>query len=369
MKIIGRKLFCLITMTLLVIIGSNTQLHSQNGVQMSLTGVVQNIDNKSPVSGVKVTLFKLNDQGIKGIFSAVSDSKGFYKIRLLEAGKYRFAVDMPGIGIIQISMSASNGVSTQWYYEFEVMEGKNSRLNIFTGQNPYAYIERNDNAALNEMNFIMLYDIPASRQNKTKKSPEDMGVRDNAKRTADRDMKGDTLAILPPNIGGEINYGSLILRPVIETITSDTIYTEDEETGEKRKCNGLSTFILTIKKATWCIDGICNYELKAEMKRYLTIHTMQWYADNHPENSHQLNSCHRDCTIVHETVHHQDFIDLTYPEWQKFLAELNRSTIKCCDGCQDVIGAKFDEMWDRVKAAAGEKHAYHKSDACRKKCK
>jgi len=79
---------------------------------MSVSGYVRDVNSNNPISNVTVILFKMRNGKIVKSFSESSDKTGFYKIRFLEAGIYKFALEIPEIGSIHIHSITNTGLTT-----------------------------------------------------------------------------------------------------------------------------------------------------------------------------------------------------------------------------------------------------------------
>ncbi|MCP4148842.1 MAG: carboxypeptidase regulatory-like domain-containing protein [bacterium] len=140
MKIVESKFLCLITMTLLVIIAGNTQLVSQNGVQMSVSGTVRHADTGQPMEDVEVVILSIYNKTVTGVSFGVTDSSGYYKVKYLNAGEYKLSFNVPEKDTT--IFTSESGEKDP--YGFFIEEGRNVNIDIQLGESEYPYITRDE---------------------------------------------------------------------------------------------------------------------------------------------------------------------------------------------------------------------------------
>lgn len=305
---------------LIIFIITVSYMPARSGIQMSVSGFVRDAQTKMPLSGVTVYIFRENQEpgDTDNVFSGTSDNNGYYKIRFLDAGKYSFSIEIPGIGTVQIGMIANDGSSTSDYYDFEITEGRNKRLNIFLGTNAYPYIERNDNKLWNEINFTMLYVVDGKE------------------------------AISPTQRGHVCNNMEILEPGKPQYISDETVIIIDgkEKSGifkyqRERACN------------TKCKNGKCDFDIcQAKVRTSIELHGAGWLKKKHPNWSDELIACQLKCLQTHEMVHYNMFIPICCEEWNNFLDYLKNSNNNICckekKDCDSHLEEKLKTFWDKV---------------------
>jgi hypothetical protein len=147
------KTFKLITISLFLIIGNYFIIFAQSGLEMSVSGLVRDVNSNMPIPGVEINIFKLEKDSISDIFIGTSDKNGFFKIRYLKSGNYIFRIKLPGIGTLGATVFEKEN-----FNKFEVQDGRNLYLNIFLGENYIPTFEKNVSLSGGIINIKILYD-------------------------------------------------------------------------------------------------------------------------------------------------------------------------------------------------------------------
>ena len=314
----GNKFYRMVKILLFLFIGNALTAFGQSGLEMSVSGLVKDFDSNAPIPGIEVIIFKVENDIITDVYNGTSDRNGFYKVRYLAAGKYKFSVDIPGLGMVLIGMIAVDGGTVNDLYEFEVIEGINTILNFFLAENPYPHIERDDDKINNEINFTMLYVNPDSQNYIEKKS----------------------LLKLK-----ETTCGSLKITDPAEIIVKDT----DKIIIDGKEANASFCFQLKWSYDLKCVKNKCVYlNLYGLWITEIKMHSLKWYYDRYPYRSKELNACYRECSKKHEEYHNIMFGPIACEEWEKFLNSIDDSVCCCTEDdtlkCKNCIRKKIFEM-------------------------
>lgn len=311
---------------------------------MSVSGFVKDISSNKAIVGIEIIIFKLEHEKVIDVFTGTSDINGFYKIRYLNAGKYRFAIDIPEIGRVHIGMIASNG-SMQGFYDLEIKEGRNTELNFYLEENSYPYIERN-NISEYWINFTMQYvrhDLQIS------------GISNSL-------SKSETL---------DTSCGDLTIKDAKKTEVPGK---KEIITRDGKKAEGLFVIQFTYKGLIKCPDGKCVvFNLTGIWDTEILFHSMEWYKDKYPDRSEKLNLCNLQCTLEHEKIHSVEFKPIACNEFTKLVEYTKNISTPCCEEnmstiCKDELRKLVDEMITRVDDTLKEDSAYEASDSCKEKC-
>ncbi len=159
MKLI-KLVFALVVLIFLLVIN----IFPQSGLLMSVYGWVFDLNTNDPLEGINVSIVKIENDKAISAFEGISDNNGFFEIRYLEAGKYRFLVEIPAIGMIYIGNIGTfikggsiNSTQNSDFYSIEIEDGKNLNLNIFLEDSTFPKIERKDFKMKNSIDFYMYY--------------------------------------------------------------------------------------------------------------------------------------------------------------------------------------------------------------------
>ncbi|HLP48763.1 MAG TPA: carboxypeptidase-like regulatory domain-containing protein [Candidatus Kapabacteria bacterium] len=319
----------------LIITGSD--IAAQSGLQMSVSGYVRDVATKMPIPGVTVYIFRANrdtEDIDNNVFSGTSDVNGHYKVRFLDAGKYSFSIEIPGIGGVHIGMIANDGSSTAGYYDFEIEEARNKMLNIFLGTNSYPHIERKDCKLRSEINFTMLYVMDSKE----------------ASRSAQRGHVCNGMEIFEP---GEPRYVTDETQIIVDGKEKDGVFKYQFEHACFNECRNRK-----------CGFGFCQAELMTSIE----LHGPDWVKKKHPGWSNELIACQIDCLLKHEKVHYSMLIPICCEEWNNFLNSRKNKNI-CCEKnqtCKDFTADKWKIFLDNVDAKMNgtETNANQVQQAC-----
>jgi hypothetical protein len=333
MKLIN-SVFVLVVLIFLLVINT----FPQSGLLMSVYGQVLDLNTNDPLESINVSIVKIvNDKAISA-FEEISDSNGFFEIRYLEAGKYRFLVEIPSIGMIYIgnigtyiNSGSINATQNTDFYSIEIEDGKNLNLNIFLGESTFPKIERKDFKVKNSIDFYMYYigDI----------------YRDDAiLKTESRQMRQSCpgFNFYPP--------GEPIQVPDNERIMLNG--------HECTSLFGWQLDLTTIIIPKRCIRGKCEFNTTNAVGRFypkIQCHSSEWIKETwrvHKELvlTDACATCLNQSHIEHEKYHAKMSPAIAEEEYCKLLEIVKNSDI-CCQRvtqCKSALDELFTDMLNSI---------------------
>jgi len=304
----------------------------QNGILMSVSGQIKDANTYTPQAGVEVLLFKYKNDVLVEHFNSISDKNGIYKIGYLEAGRYEFILDIPGIGMVFLPIYIyDQGEFSQEELNFlNIIEGKNVNLNFFIR-------ESNEITELREEYFdgrVINYTLNYINKDK-------ISLRGSEGKISSREQT--------------IKYNGLTI------ILKDPVDVPDDEPlpGNHPDGKGLcmiTTDIKYIPEDFYCKTGTdiekCAYvkklpvEVTVEIfmfskarlkkileKMYLECKIEDWYVQ-----------CQYDCLIVHEKTHQELSVEILKKLWDELWKKY--TAFRCCENvsCQYKLECLVDDF-------------------------
>lgn len=289
----------------------------QTGLLMSVYGWVKNIESGNSIQGVTINLFKVTDDE-KYIFTSegTSDRNGFYKIKPLEPGIYRFSIELPERGTVYIGFIEFGGGSED-YYKLEIKAGENKNLNIFLGENTIPDIKREEFQNGGRIDFIMI--IHKEVESKTMRKSADVKPLE-----FQQAMAEDTgLSIIQdPNL---------------------IVVGEHKQLGYKGNAAGIYKFEFDPEIRTTFKGNTCEFpQPKAIFNGWIEIHSFEWLKtkmneerekNELPPHSDDYIRCRYDCLKVHERTHMDLAPKRVKDAWDYFLKKLVPISAECMEEC------------------------------------
>jgi hypothetical protein len=296
---------------------------------MSVYGNVTDLNSSEVLSGITIYFFKIENEENTTIFEGTSDSNGFYKVKYLEPGLYRFQIIVPEMGNIYIfrigTYIQGNLViskSGDEDYLFEISEGKNFNLNIFLGENYFPNINRIDVEEKNQIDFYLYYVNTSFIDN----SPSQVDPIQNKKQVNSQNAK---------NCPG-LFIDNVVMHPVADT---DKIMLFGNE------CNALYTYqqvggvgkIFNVGLLADCPKPSCKCTFKNFKGRfypYILYHSDKWVKDTWKNKkniriSDSCATCLNQSMIIHEEYHASKAIQIITDEYCDFQKRLLQNPIRC----------------------------------------
>lgn len=337
----GKKFYRMIKILLILLIVSSFLVFAQSGLEMSVSGFVRDVDSNAPIPGIEVIIFKVENGNITDLFRATSNRNGFYKVRFLKAGQYRFAISLHRTRMILMEMISNGGSDISDIYKFEIKEGKNIYLKIFLGESNLPKIRKEISIDGSEINFTMIYRKKLQEISKFKSEDE--------KKVCD---------------------GLTIVGPNIQEVPDDYIIGYPEPDKDEIKFGSFWYDYNLIAEEAECKDLKCEFsKIEVYVDTCIFIHSVKFFEEKY-KTTEDCAKCFRKCTLVHENSHSFDFFSIACEEWLKFLNELN--LINCCNNveCINEYYKKILEMHGRVKKAmkGTEDRAEEEEKKCESKC-
>jgi len=328
----------------------------QTGLLMSVYGWVKNIETGNSIRRVTISLLKVIEDE-KYIFTSegTSDKNGFYKIKYLEPGIYRFSIETPERGTVYIGFIALGG-SNEDYYRCEIKAGENKNLNIFLGESRLPDIRREEFQDGRRIDFTMIF-------NKKEET-----------RTAHKTTVAKSLET--KQVNKDEDKGLKIIQNLNVVPVADNY-----EIGKEQNLDADYKYILGIK-VDYTYDGNrckfsspeCNYE------GFIEIHSFDWIKKKInkeridkelPPLTDDCIKCLYDCLIVHERTHMDLATDKVKGCWGKFLLKLTLTPVQCEEDCEKLFEQWKKELDDCIKRefATTEPDAAKAQKECEKNCK
>ncbi len=332
--------------------GVALSLFGQSGLSMSVSGYVKDVNSQQPIPGVKVYVFKRENGELTKTSYGVADRNGYYSIDYLDKGDYTFSASVPGIGSVRVVMIAmggslndSIGRESKSLYDFEIGDGRHRFLNISLGENPYPYIEREDNELLNEINVTILYDID------------------------DSELEFSRMEKMEPE---STSCNGLTVREAkIRTVSDDIVLRGDNG----KPAEGLFSFRLNaVSDSPKCVDRCkCEFgDVRGLIVPKIFLHSKNWYDKKFPFNSSKQNECWRRCALEHEKEHDAMLAQIACDVWNSyFLPWLNNLGCQTDGGCERL----FEEFRREAEARMGsgldafEAGITKRSNQCKNDCR
>jgi hypothetical protein len=344
------KFYRMVKILLILLIGNSFPVFAQSGLEMSVSGFVRDIDGDVPIPGIEVVIFKAENGIIADVFRGTSDRNGFYKVRYLAAGNYRFSVTMPTIGMIHIGMITSNGKTYSHLYELKIRDGQNIRLDIFMGENPYPSLKRNISLDGSTITFVMKF--PKAKL---------------LKKAMARNLLKST---------EESCEGLTVTGPEIYEVSDDEdLAVEEDDPEDKRDVEfGAFRYIKALyKPKAECKEESCIFSnARLDIETCILIHSMNFYKEHFHTNDDEYAACLRECTKIHEFAHSDAFFPIACDLWKHLLNDLKILT--CCDKNTEMCLAGFDKRYEIFELDLSdqmlltEDEAEHDTKSCEKTC-
>ena len=318
----GNKFYIVVKILLILLIGNSFPAFAQSGLKMSVSGFVRDVDVDVPIPGIEVVIFKVENGIIADVFKGTSDRDGFYKVRYLAAGNYRFSVTMPTIGMIYIGMITSNGKTYNHLYELKIRDGQNIRLDILMGENPYPSLKRNISLDGSTITFVMK--LPKAKL---------------LKKALSRNLLKDLDESCP---------GLTVTGPEIYEVSDDEdlVFEEDDPEDKKDIEFGKFSYILArYQPDVECIKESCIFSnFRLDVETCILLHSVNFYKEHFNTNDDVYAACLRECTKIHEFAHSDSFFPVLCNLWKQLLNDLK--ILDCCgnntDACRDGFIKRFE---------------------------
>jgi hypothetical protein len=321
----GKKLYVMVTILLFLLIGNAFPVFAQSGLEMSVSGFVRDVDSNAPIPGIEVVIFKVENEVITDVYNGTSDTNGFYKVRYLAAGNYRFSVTMPTIGMIHIGMITSNGKTYSHLYELKIRDGQNIRLDIIMGENPYPSLKRKISLDGSTITFEMNFP-------KTKLLKKAMA------RNLLKDLE-------------ESCQGLTVTGPEIYPVSDDVDLVWEEDDPEDKKDVEFGTFRYIL--ARYMPNANCEnekcifYNFRVDVETCILIHSVNFFKEHFNTNDDEYAACLRECTKIHEFAHSDAFFPIACDLWKHLLNDLKILT--CCGKNIETCLDGFDKRYEIFK--------------------
>jgi len=342
-------------MLLVLISGSTLSVYAQSGLQMSVSGQVREFNSNEPLAGINIELSRLENEKITDIQSSKSNQNGYFKIRFLKTGHYKFSIDIPEIGLLYIDFVPSR----KNYYQVEIEDGKNIELNVFLGEYLFPYISRKDSLDSSKIDFVMFF---------TKEMVQ--GEHSYANEKINEAKEGGTVKKLeaPLNLSSPCDLLHFNYWCPIFTVPEN--FPLDFEDGAR----GVTLIYKYYKGIDYdCEDDRCKYDFRIEAGACIAIKSPQWHAANMCDSqSTECGECYYECTRKHELVHWEDFKKCFVPIACKYIEQLKIIPVdcECREDWVDKCRKKYYELIENLKAEyrecyePTEDNAYGVSDPC-----
>lgn len=303
------KIIIAVTIFLSFIIGGVDATFAQSGLQMSVSGRVRDLNSHELIPGATITVFKLPADTLDDIFSGTSNESGFYKIRYLEAGDYRFLITIPFEGIVYVD-GIEFGGSGRDFYKFKIEEGRNVNLNIFIGKDKSPDVSREDTFNGSVINFKLIY-------------------ADYDKISGKTESKSRSYIQSP---GCDETYNGLVIKSAGEIITvgdnEKIMGSSKMEAGFIFNLEVFDPYINCNKQDDRCDIKFFNPNKKGLFSGDIKIHSFNWVKSHFdPQNQIPVDrfKCMYNALIYHEETHRQlACSDIVKIEWDNFLSNLKK---------------------------------------------
>lgn len=327
-----------IAILLLYISAAVTPIHAQSGLSMSASGNVRDVSSNEFIPNIRIFLFKIEYGQLTKVYSDVSNNSGYYKIRYLPAGKYRFGIDIPEIGYLHIFWLSDNGSALADYYDVEIKEGQNKIINILLGEAQYPSVSKSDNDLLGEICFTIEY---------TSNSLKDIKLSSKAAQTP-----CEKLTITGPDID--------VVEDDVQLLSMK---------GEP--ANGQIVFESSFKYAYDCFKKKCFYDnFRLNVNIVIKLHTPNYYKQFYPEiNDNDFFLCLKECTRKHEMYHFNAYPPVACKWWKEFLNDVNSMEEECCidkESCRKNMNKRWENYSAKIDKEMGETEIG--AEALSKKC-
>jgi hypothetical protein len=330
----------------LIVFFVGIKIFPQSGLLMSVYGHIIDLNTNKPLPNISIIIFKIENEQVTDVYEGISDYSGFFKVRYLKSGKYRFMVEIPDVGIVHILIMAnpiindhlgaiSSEKPIEGDYNFEIKEGRNSNLNIFLKEDSFPNIEKVDENEI--INFTMHYRNNYLKQNSVEKDISQKSF------SASNNCPGLTIE---PNI----DY-----KPVGD---SERIMYNGKECAALSAAQVVSNPHISYQYA--CQNNSCIYRpntTTSTISLYVKHHSVDWIKDTWQSRknmvlSDQCASCLNQSYIEHELYHLANYPQIAQDEWCQFLNRLSNSqTNGCCARiCKDNILSLYYGMIDRLNS-------------------
>lgn len=322
-----RESYMVLVAIFLICIGSSVStLHAQSGLSMSASGNVRDVNSNKFIPNIRIFLFKIEYGQLTRAYSDVSNNSGYYKIRFLPAGKYRFGIDIPDIGYLHIFWLSDNGSALVDYYDVEIKEGQNKIINILLGEAQYPSVSKLDNDLLGEICFTIEY---------TSNSLKDIETIGKAAQTP-----CEKLTITGPDIdvvGDDVPLLSMKGEPA----------------------NGQIVFETSFKYAYDCFKEKCFYDnFRLNVNIVVKLHTPNYYKQFYPEiDDNNFFLCLKECTSKHEMYHFNAYPPVACKWWKEFLNGVNSMEKECCtdkESCRENMNKRWGKYSAEIDKEMGE---------------
>jgi len=313
-------------------------VHAQSGLSMSASGCVRDVNSNKFIANIRIYLFKIEYGQLTRVYSDVSNNRGYYKIRYLPAGKYRFGIDIPEIGYLHIFWLSDNGGALEDYYEVEIKEGQNKIIDILLGEAQYPSVSKEDNDLLGEICFTIKY---------TSNSLKYIKTRINAAQ-----IPCEKLTITGPDID--------VVEDDVQLLSMK---------GEP--ANGQIVFETSFKYAYDCFKEKCFYDnFRLNVNVAIKLHTPNYYKQFYPEiDDNDFFLCLKECTNKHEMYHFNAYPPVACKWWEEFLNDVNSMETQCCTD-KESCRKNMNKMWEKYSANIDKEMGETETDAevLSKKC-
>ena len=330
------KLFWVLLVIIFLNIGSMN--FSQSGLLMSVYGHVIDLNTNEPLTNTVVRIFQTeNDKSLEA-YEGVSDSTGFFEVRYLEPGEYRFFIETPDLGAIYIGnigtyIKGNSIISTAPIndpYSFEIEDGKNLNLNIYLKDNSFPKVERKDSKIPNSIDFFMYY-----ISNKTESKA--MAVSKSGQLANENSCPG-------------FNFYETTMNQVPD---NERILLNGEE------CIALFGWQVNLTGVIIpcrCRNNKCEYDTnnaRGNFYNQIQFHSPEWIkvtwrTHKNLELSDRCSSCINQSFVEHEKYHARLAPDIVNEEYCNLLERIKNLDICCQD--VNVCISRRQQLWDETLA-------------------